>query len=221
MNIQFIIDGEQVLVLEVNPRASRTVPIVSKVTGQPLVQIATKILLGKLTLPKFQELEDVIPFTCIKYPVFSNYALKGLDSKVGPEMKSTGEGISLAASYEEALGKWIHASLGKNLHGGKIVCSHLEDISDLMELSRQVNVEFLQTDDISEELADKQTIAFFNTQKLGVDIEARQYATKNRILTFTEKETLNAFLMGLTIDSWQVEPIGNWHKTMKKSVTIG
>ena len=221
MNIQFIVDGEQVLVLEVNPRASRTVPIVSKVTGQPLVQIATKILLGKLTLPKFQELDDVIPFTCIKYPVFSNYALKGLDSKVGPEMKSTGEGISLAASYEEALGKWIHASRGKNLQGGKIVCSHLEDISDLMELASQVNVELLQTDDVSEGLADKQTIAFFNSQKLDVDIEARQYATKNRMITFTEKETLNAFLMGLTINSWQVESIGNWHQTMKNRVPIG
>lgn len=223
MNIQFIVNGEQVLVLEVNPRASRTVPIVSKVTGQPLVQIATKILLGKLTLSNAHDgtKDDSLPFTCIKYPVFSNYALKGLDSKVGPEMKSTGEGISLAASYEEALGKWLHASLGKDIHGGKIVCSNLEDISDLMQLANQVNMEFIQTDNIEKELSDNQTVAFFNTQKLDADIKARQNATRNRIITFTEKETLKAFLTGLTIDSWQVESIGKWHQTMKKDVTVG
>lgn len=220
MNIQFIVDGEQVLVLEVNPRASRTVPIVSKVTGQPLVQIATKILLGKLTLPKAQELDESFPFTCIKYPVFSNYALKGLDSKVGPEMKSTGEGISLAANYEEALGKWVHASLGKDIQGGKIVCSNSEDISDLKQLADSVNVELIQCDRFEKGLEDKQTIAFFNTQSLEADIQARQYATKNRIITFTQKETLIAFLTGLTSKGWQVEPIQEWHQQLKEVVSL-
>src|SRR6476620_1370495 len=77
MNIQYIVEGDSVFLLEVNPRASRTVPIVSKVTGVPLVQIATKILLGKYYLSK----EEVayngrdLPYVCVKYPVFSNYAL--------------------------------------------------------------------------------------------------------------------------------------------------
>lgn len=223
MNIQFIVDGEKVLVLEVNPRASRTVPIVSKVTSQPLVQIATKILLGKLTLSNEVEYENdqTIPFTCIKYPVFSNYALKGLDSIVGPEMKSTGEGISLAASYEEALAKWIHVSLGKDVHAGKIVCSQGEDLTDLYQLANQVNMRIVQTDMIETELADEKTVAVYNPKKQATDISARQMATRNRILTFTEKETLQAFLTGLKVDSWQVESIGTWHETMKKDVSVG
>ena len=223
MNVQFIIDGEKVLVLEVNPRASRTVPIVSKVTGQPLVQIATKILLGKLTLSNQTEIpfNQDMPFTCIKYPVFSNYALKGLDSIVGPEMKSTGEGISLAGSYEEALAKWVHASLGKDINGGRIVCSHLEDINDLLKLAHKVNIEFVQTDQIDSELADKNTIALFNTHKLETDVASRQNATRNRILTFTHKETLIAFLTALTNEKWQVQSIGYWHQTMKKDVNVG
>jgi carbamoyl-phosphate synthase large subunit len=223
MNVQFIIDGEKVLVLEVNPRASRTVPIVSKVTGQPLVQIATKILLGKLTLSKQIDIpfDNKMPFTCIKYPVFSNYALKGLDSIVGPEMKSTGEGISLAGSYAEALAKWVHASLGKDIHGGRIVCSHLEDIKDLEIIANEVNIEFVQTDQVDTELADKNTVAFFNTQKLEADVTSRQNATRNRILTFTHKETLMAFLTALTNKTWQVQSIGNWHQTMNKDVNVG
>jgi carbamoyl-phosphate synthase large subunit len=223
MNVQFIIDEENVLVLEVNPRASRTVPIVSKVTGQLLVQIATKILLGKLSLSNELEVpfNDSMPFTCIKYPVFSNYALKGLDSIVGPEMKSTGEGISLAGSYEEALAKWVHTNLGKDVQGGKIVCSHLEDLNDLEVLARKVNIELVQTDQFESELADKKTIAFYNTQKLDADVVSRQNATRNRIVTFTHKETLMAFLTALTVNSWQVQSIEKWHQTIKKDVNVG
>ena len=62
-----------------------------------------------------------IPYVCVKYPVFSNYALKGLDSKLSPEMRSTGEGISIAESFEEALRKAFHVALKEK--NGKVHCS--------------------------------------------------------------------------------------------------
>ncbi|MGJ7919572.1 carbamoyl phosphate synthase large subunit [Neobacillus sp. LXY-4] len=223
MNIQFIVDGENVLVLEVNPRASRTVPIVSKVTGKPLVQIATKILLGKLTLSKQSEsnMPVSLPFITIKYPVFSNYAMRGLDSKVGPEMKSTGEGISIAASVEEALAKWLHANVKKEINGGKLVCSMMDDISELQDLAKNANIEIVQTEKLEEELADKNTVAFYDTQKQDADVLARQKATRNRIPTFTEKETMKAFLTAVAVKNWKVQSIGHWHQTIFKDVTVG
>jgi carbamoyl-phosphate synthase large subunit len=223
MNIQFIIDGKNVLVLEVNPRASRTVPIVSKVTGKPLVQIATKILLGKLTLSKDAEYNKPVslPFITVKYPVFSNYALHGLDSKVGPEMKSTGEGISIAANVEEALAKWLHANVKKSINGGKLICSTLDDVSELQPFAEKANVEIVQTELMDEQLTDKNTVAFFNTQKQHADILARQKATRIRIPTFTEKETTKAFLMAVAVENWNVQSIGNWHQSINKDVTVG
>ncbi len=223
MNIQFIVDGENVLVLEVNQRASRTVPIVSKVTGQPLVQIATKILLGKLLLSNnFERYKTVkLPFTCIKYPVFSNYALRGLDSKVGPEMKSTGEGISIAENLEEGLAKWLHVNVGKKIQGGKLICSNLDDVSELQALAEKANIDVVQTDMLEEMLAYKDIVAFYDTQKQAIDILARQQATRNRIPTFTEKETMKAFLTAVAVEDWNVQPIGYWHQTINKDVTVG
>lgn len=119
MNIQFVIEGNSVYVLEVNPRASRTIPIISKVTDVALVQIATKILLGKYSLSNAFEktgLMDEIPYAVVKYPVFSTFALSGLDSKVGPEMKSTGEGIAIGETVNEALTKVFHAQKAKSYH---------------------------------------------------------------------------------------------------------
>ncbi|WP_147533228.1 carbamoyl phosphate synthase large subunit [Bacillus marasmi] len=223
MNIQFIVTDKSVLVLEVNPRASRTVPIVSKVTGQPLVQIATKILLGKLSLSNREKQNKPVslPFITIKYPVFSNYALHGLDSKVGPEMKSTGEGISIAANFEEALAKWLHVNVKKSISGGKLVCGNVDDISELTQLAKQANIEIVQTEKLEEALADCNTIAFFNTQKQETDIKARQMATRNRIITFTELETAKAFLIAVAVKDWEVQSISHWHETINKDVTVG
>jgi carbamoyl-phosphate synthase large subunit len=223
MNIQFIVDNERVWVLEVNPRASRTVPIVSKVTSKPLVQIATKILLGKLSLSNASDYDKPVdlPYTCIKFPVFSNYALRGLDSKVGPEMKSTGEGISIAENYEEALAKWLHASTKRKIEGGKLIYHSLEDITEFLPLAKSANIEMVYSEAIEKEVTDKNTIAFYNTQKNEEDSLARQMATRSRIPTFTEKETLKAFLTALTVKEWKVQSIQNWHQKLIKDVTVG
>jgi len=219
MNIQYIVEGDEVFLLEVNPRASRTVPIVSKVTGVPLVQIATKILLGKYSLSKEEIAGKVdVPYVCVKYPVFSNYALKGLDSKLSPEMRSTGEGISIAESYEEALRKAFHVSLNKK-HGNSIVVSTLDGLENSIELAARSGVKLILAGDAEIELKESNTIAYFNPERKVEDKRLRSVATTNRVITFTEKESLDAFLLALTVKDITVHSIEEWHKMIKEDVS--
>ncbi|GGM33920.1 carbamoyl-phosphate synthase (glutamine-hydrolyzing) [Paraliobacillus quinghaiensis] len=109
MNIQFVIsaDRKTVYVLEVNPRASRTVPIASKVTGVPMIDLATRVQMGESLQQQEWKLglhEDV-PFYAVKMPVFSTNKLAGLDPLLGPEMKSTGEAIGIGSTVEAAMAK--------------------------------------------------------------------------------------------------------------------
>lgn len=213
MNIQYIIENDDVYILEVNPRASRTVPIVSKVTGVPLVQIATKILLGKYSLSESDEKMNLksIPFVCVKYPVFSNYALKGLDSKVGPEMKSTGEGICLGNTYEEALRKVFHTSIKKDSKGNIVL--H-QDYEQIVKEGQQANVLFSN----EAEIDIQNTIAYYNSGNSNKDKQLREIATKNRIITFTEKESLQAFLKAMSSTDVSVNSMKDWELLMKEEV---
>lgn len=223
MNIQYIINNEEVYVLEVNPRASRTVPIVSKVTGVPLVQIATKILLGKYTFTEEEKaFTDDIEFTCIKYPVYSNYALKGLDSKLGPEMRSTGEGIALAATVEEALKKVFHPTLKKvPKQEMKIVVKTTEHVQEICKQAEEVQllVEIADNNTVESLLADKGTIAFYNPTNLKEDKHSRELATRNRIITFTQKESLEAFISSFKEKELTVHSIQEWHEDIRKGVS--
>lgn len=219
LNIQFIIDQEDVYVLEVNPRASRTAPIISKVTGIPLVQIATKILLGKYQLSENDEAANLkeIPFVCVKYPVFSNYALKGLDSKVSPEMRSTGEGISLAETFEEAMKKSYHTLL-HNRPKGKIAVKP-SYIQQLMEAGVNAQ-EITQAHEITaNEVKENSIIAYYNPDNGLDDKKVREAATKNRVITFTEQETLVAFLAGQQINDYTVHSLNEW-LSMKREVKL-
>ena len=105
MNIQFAVKGSEVYVLEVNPRASRTVPFVSKAIGVPLVKVAAKVMVGA-TLQKLGFTQEVqIPFTCVKESVFPFSRFFGVDIILGPEMKSTGEVMGIDASFGLAFAK--------------------------------------------------------------------------------------------------------------------
>jgi carbamoyl-phosphate synthase large subunit len=107
LNIQFVVQGENVYVLEVNPRASRTVPFLSKVTGIPMVKLATRIMLGE-TLEQQGYAGGCWPetgLTAIKMPVFSFSKLINVEPSLGPEMKSTGEVMGLADDFSMALSK--------------------------------------------------------------------------------------------------------------------
>ena len=107
INIQFIVYNNQVYVIEVNPRSSRTVPYISKVTGIPIVKLATQVIIGNTIkglgyTPGLQKKADYI---AIKMPVFSFEKIRGADISLGPEMKSTGECLGIAREFNEALYK--------------------------------------------------------------------------------------------------------------------
>ena len=107
INIQFIAVGEEVFVIEVNPRSSRTVPYISKVTGIPIVDLATEVIIGKTIRELGYEpgLQKEAAYVAIKMPVFSFEKIRGAEISLGPEMKSTGECLGIAKTFNEALEK--------------------------------------------------------------------------------------------------------------------
>lgn len=116
INIQYLIYRNELYVIEVNPRASRTIPYISKVTGVPMVDLATKILMGaKLKRLGFGTgLYPNSPYVAVKVPVFSFEKLNDVNSQLGPEMKSTGEVLGIGKTIEEALFKGL-VSAGFNM----------------------------------------------------------------------------------------------------------
>ena len=107
INIQFIVDRDDVYIIEVNPRSSRTVPYISKVTGIPIVPLATRIICGHTIreLGYKPGLQPAADYIAIKMPVFSFEKIRGADISLGPEMKSTGECLGIAKTFNEALYK--------------------------------------------------------------------------------------------------------------------
>lgn len=211
MNIQFVIDGETVYVLEVNPRASRTIPIISKVTGVSLVQIATKILLGTYTLADVLEttgLMEEIPYTVVKYPVFSTFALSGLDSKVGPEMKSTGEGIAIAGTKSEALTKVFHAQKAKHKTG--VYKAESAELSEsLMDETLKAGLMVTTTNFEAWLKGDNAAVvlAYGSSEE---DKQLRLMAAKYRLLAFSQEETYQAYLQSLISIDFDVTPLQEW-----------
>ncbi len=110
MNVQFAIKGEDIYVLEVNPRASRTVPFVSKATGRPLAKLAARVMAGK-SLAELDALEEIIPDKFyVKEAVFPFIKFQGVDPILGPEMKSTGEVMGVGRTFAEAYKKSQHGA---------------------------------------------------------------------------------------------------------------
>lgn len=107
INIQFIAVGDEVYVIEVNPRSSRTVPYISKVTGIPIVVLASEVIMGKKIRDLGYEpgLQPAADYYAIKMPVFSFEKIRGAEISLGPEMKSTGECLGIAKDFNEALYK--------------------------------------------------------------------------------------------------------------------
>lgn len=217
MNIQFVIDGETVYVLEVNPRASRTIPIISKVTGVSMAQVATNILLGTYKLSDVFEktgLMEEIPYAVVKYPVFSTFALSGLDSKVGPEMKSTGEGIAIAKSTSEALSKVFHAQKVKH-KTGVYQADSVELSNELIDQTKKAGL-IISNTNFEEWLKGDQAGVVLAYGKTEEDQKLRLMAAKYRLLVFSEEETYRAYLQSLTSMDFDVSPLQDWLK--KKGV---
>jgi carbamoyl-phosphate synthase large subunit len=220
MNIQFVIEGNSVYVLEVNPRASRTIPIISKVTDVALVQIATKILLGKYSLSNAFEktgLMDEIPYAVVKYPVFSTFALSGLDSKVGPEMKSTGEGIAIGETVNEALTKVFHAQKANHTTG--VYQSESVQLSeDLLVQIKEAGLT-LGNSDFDEWLNEGNAAVVLAYGTTEEDKQLRLLAAKYRLLAFTEEETFKAYLQSVENADPGVTSLQEWLVPYSKGVS--
>ncbi len=140
INIQFIVCGEEVYVIEVNPRSSRTVPYISKVTGIPIVPLATKVILGHKirALGYTPGLQAEAEHVAIKMPVFSFEKIRGADVNLGPEMKSTGECLGIAKTFNEALYKaFLGAGINLPKHKNMIITVKDEDKKDIIDIARR------------------------------------------------------------------------------------
>ena len=140
INIQFIVCGEDVYVIEVNPRSSRTVPYISKVTGIPIVPLATKVILGHTIRELGYEpgLQREADYIAIKMPVFSFEKIRGADISLGPEMKSTGECLGIAKTFNEALYKaFLGAGINLPKYKNMIITVKDEDKEDIVPIAQR------------------------------------------------------------------------------------
>jgi len=230
VNIQYVFDGKDVYVIEVNPRASRTVPILSKVTGVPMVKIAVKVMLGKrlkdmnygLGLLKNQEL------FAVKVPVFSGEKLVDADIYLGPEMKSTGEVLGVDKDLDKAIYKGFSASGIDIVTKGNIYVS-LKDVdksqglsiiseyvklgfniyasegTDKFLMENGIECELIEIDDIPDLIARGKINMVINTPTRGNNPESegfrlRRKAAEYRVPVFTCVDTAKVFIKAVNIE---------------------
>ena len=179
VNIQYLMFGGELYVIEVNPRASRTVPYISKVTGVPMVDLASKVMLGAdlKSLGCGTGLHPIPPYSCVKVPVFSFEKLSDANSILGPEMKSTGEVLGIGRTLPEALFKGLTAAgfrvpdLRHQGHNGVLISVDTHDYQEILDVSRKLH-------DLGMKLyattGTAQTIA-----TMGIDVTPVANATEN------------------------------------------
>ncbi|MBP3625254.1 MAG: ATP-grasp domain-containing protein, partial [Peptococcaceae bacterium] len=166
MNIQYVIHEGEVYVIEVNPRSSRTVPYISKVTNIPMVDLATKIILGS-SLKKLGYSRGLYPtgdYVAVKVPVFSFEKLHAVDTHLGPEMKSTGEVLGIAKSFNQALYKGLIAAGYKIKQNGGVLLSvrdqDKEEVADIAVRLEKLGFRLYGT---------KGTASYYNQKGLHVE----------------------------------------------------
>jgi len=140
VNIQYVLYENDIYVIEVNPRASRTVPYISKVTGIPMCELATKVSIGETlsSLGYTSGIAKIPPYTAVKVPVFSFEKLAGVDTHLGPEMKSTGEVLGIGKNLEEALYKGLIAAGYKmKKRGGVLITVRDSDKPEIIDVAEK------------------------------------------------------------------------------------
>ena len=230
INIQYVYDGKDIYVIEVNPRASRTVPILSKVTGVPMVKLAVETMLGH----KLKDLgygtgrRENKKMYAVKIPVFSTEKLGDVDIYLGPEMKSTGEVLGVDANFDHAVYKGFKASGVKMPSSGGMYVSFrdidkeegqklVEEYVALgfklfgslgtCEYLRQVGLdcESIKLTKIEEKINKKEIDIIINTptkgnEKLRRGFKLRRKATEHRIPIFTSIDTAKLFLTAIEVN---------------------
>ena len=183
VNIQYLIYNNELYVIEVNPRSSRTIPYISKVTGVPMVELATRSMLGeKLSDMGYGTgLYKTSPYVAVKVPVFSFEKLINVDTHLGPEMKSTGEVLGLAGSLDEALYKGlIAAGYEMKKDGGVLFTIRDRDkteIADIAKSFKEMGFTLYATKGTAEVLEDE-----------GIEVEVvdKIHESENNCLTLLE-----------------------------------
>lgn len=158
INIQYLIYENDLYVIEVNPRSSRTIPYISKVTGVPMIELATKTMLNEklINLGFGTGLYKTSPYVAVKVPVFSFEKLDNVDSHLGPEMKSTGEVLGIAGDFNEALYKaLVAAGYPMKKQGGILISvkeSDKAEIANVAKIFRELGFNIYATSGTSETL---------------------------------------------------------------------
>ncbi len=168
INIQYLIYGGELYVIEVNPRASRTVPYISKVTGVPMVDLATRVMVGHplASLGFGTGLYRQPPYVAVKVPVFSFEKITDANAALSPEMKSTGEVLGLGKNMQEALFKGLVSAgyrVEKGTHGGVLISVNRRDQPEIVDIAgklSEMGFRLYATDGTAREIA-----------RLGTDVE--------------------------------------------------
>lgn len=230
VNIQYVFDGENVYVIEVNPRASRTIPILSKVTGIPMVKLAVEIIMGAelKNLGYGIGINEDNKLCAVKIPVFSNEKLVDVDTYLGPEMKSTGEVLGVGKDFESAIYKGFCAANYDVPKNGNIYvslkdidkCEALDIIKKYIELGFNIIAsegtgKFLQDNnikctikalsDIIDNLAEDKIAFIIDSPTKGNNINTlgfklRRKAAEHRIPVFTCIDTANIFVTAVVYE---------------------
>lgn len=230
-NIQYVIYQDSLYVLEVNPRASRTVPVISKVTGVNMIEIATRTLLGA-SLQEICGDVKLLPdnqFYTVKAPVFSTNKLAGVDPVLVPEMKSTGEVIAISQDYAASLGKaflWSESLAQAFTKEKKQILSFTseEETEQLSKDLAPLNIEvkssqhFTNFDEIEAWMKTEEAYAIYQTSKLA-EAALRERALEFDLLIFTAKETLQAFSKIFT-EPAGVQSIDEFQRAYDKDVIL-
>lgn len=188
INVQFVIHHNQIYIIEANPRASRTVPYMSKVTGLPIVELATRAMLGEriVDMGYAHGLYQAAAFKAVKVPVFSFEKLSGVDTMLGPEMKSTGEVLGIGRTLEEAMYKGL-LSAGYSLaaKGGLLITVQDRDKPEIIATARRF------ADKGFKVYATAGTAELLNRQGIAAQSVGKLYEGKSDIVDLIENGKIN------------------------------
>ncbi|MBO5397746.1 MAG: carbamoyl-phosphate synthase large subunit [Clostridia bacterium] len=188
LNIQFIISEGKVYIIEVNPRSSRTVPYISKVTNLPMIEIATNVILGQKLkdMPYGTGLYKKSDYICVKMPVFSFEKIKNADTSLGPEMKSTGEVLGVSKKYHEAVLKAFIAS-GANVStsGNILITVRDKDKPEMLQVAKKFDKKGFKI------YATKGTAEYLKENGIQAKIVEKIWEGKDSILDLIQSGKLN------------------------------
>ena len=216
INIQYLIYQDELYVIEVNPRASRTVPYISKVSGVPMVDLATRVMLGQplAELGYGTGLYKTPPYVAVKAPVFSFAKITDANAALSPEMKSTGEVLGLGKNLQEAMFKALVSAgyqLEQKERGGVLISVNRRDQEEVVGLARKL-------DDMGYKLYATERTAF-GISRLGADVEVvGKLGRDNRVFQLLEAGRIDYIIL---TGSTEPEYIRDFVRLNHRAIQLG